>query len=489
MSRLRLWSRGLGPVLPAAGVAIVAVVLIATWPMLHWPYPRWAATSAQWHQQWMWAGPIAGTAAAWYATRFNPRHRIWNQLRAPRLGPPVVARHLRLLGLFLVGAYVVALLPLTVETAVRGGVGSPAPLVMFSGVLAMAAAIGLGYMLGTLVSHLIIVPITALTFCALNILTTAGADTFAPVAPVLYLEPQLGQTESTPLVVFRTALFLLVAGTAAALAAKTLLRHGRGEHRNTSARLADIAVHAVAPIVLIGIALSHQPALFAVAQHATKVCRPVHGVTYCVHTDNQPQLGTLVAAIDPIIVRYGTLPDTMHQVWDQALLLAETPPPHPDSGIAVVPLTADGTIDPAQSGIIESLTGVDECTPAPAGQDHDTVTVQRDLVAFLSHTTPPTGTFAGMSVPQVQDWIRRHHHDIATCTLNPGDLPHPAASTPVPAPRSATPPPSSTRRPSRPSPTAAKPSPRHTGSTVHPGLFDRSTLGLVEGPLISGLSS
>jgi hypothetical protein len=96
MSRLRWWVSP-GPAIVTASVAIIAVVLIATWPMLRWPYPRWAETSAQWHQRFAWAGPIAGTAASWYATRLNPSHRIWNQPRAPRLGLPVVLRHLRLL--------------------------------------------------------------------------------------------------------------------------------------------------------------------------------------------------------------------------------------------------------------------------------------------------------------------------------------------------------------------------------------------------------
>jgi hypothetical protein len=385
------------------------------------------------------------------------------------------------LGIWLIGAYILALLPLTVQTAIRGGAGSPAPLVMISGVLAMAAAIGLGYALGTLVSSVIMVAITALALSAVNVLTTAGADTFAPVAPVLYLEPQLGQTESTPLVVFRSALFLLAAAATAALAATTLLHQGRGEGRNTGARLADIGLYALAPIVLIGISLSHQPALFAVAQLASKVCRTAHGITYCVHTDNEPQLDALIAAVDPIILRYGAPPDTLHEVWDQALLLAATPPPHPDSGIAVVALTGDGTIDLAQSGIIESLAGIGACTSNSAGQQNPdaTTTVQRDLVTFLSHTTPPTGTFTGLSVPQVQDWIRRNHSKIVTCTLNPGDLPHP-----VPAP-----PPASPRRPGRARPVAAIPSAPHADSTVHSGSSDRPTSARMDYPRVPGFSS
>lgn len=488
---VRSWSPPTLLVIVAASVAIGAVVLVATWPMLSWPYPRWVETSAQWHQRFGWAGPIAGTVACWYATRFNPRHRIWNQPDAPRWGWPVVARHLRRLGAWLLGAYIVALAPLTAVTAIRGGAGDPAPLVMVSGILAMVAAIALGYALGTLAASVIMVPVTALALCSLNVLTVAGADTFAPVVPVLYLEPQLGQQESTPLVVFRTALFLLVAAAAAAVAAKTVLRRNRGETSTVRARLSVLTLTALAPAVLIGIALAHQPALFTVAPNTGKICRAVHGITYCVHIADEPQLDALVAAVDPIIARYGSSPDGLRGVWDQALVLAEPPPPH--AGIAVVPLTGKGTIDLAQSGIVESLTGAAQCPPAPdAEHDHATTAVQRDLAAFLTHTTAPGGVFATMTVPQVQDWIRRNHTTIAACAVKPGDLPQRPRVAPLPqqSPPAPSPPPSpSRRRAARPSPVAAITPSHQPDPTVHSASSHRVTPVFADDAQLSGLSS
>ncbi len=78
--RVRGWWWPLGPavVVVPAGV-IVVVVLVMTWPMLGWPYPLWVQTSAEFHQQFTWAGLVAGTAACWYAIQFHPRDRIWVQ--------------------------------------------------------------------------------------------------------------------------------------------------------------------------------------------------------------------------------------------------------------------------------------------------------------------------------------------------------------------------------------------------------------------------
>lgn len=72
----RAWWWPLGPysvVVPS--VAIVGVVFGMTFPRLDWPYPLWVQTSAQFHQQFAFAGMIAGTAACWYATVMHAKHR------------------------------------------------------------------------------------------------------------------------------------------------------------------------------------------------------------------------------------------------------------------------------------------------------------------------------------------------------------------------------------------------------------------------------
>jgi hypothetical protein len=46
------------------------------------------------------------------------------------------------------------------------------------------------------------------------------------------------------------------------------------------------------------------------------------------------------------------------------------------------------------------------------------------LVAELEGS-PPAGAFAGMTVPQIQEWLGRHQRALHTCTLTTEDLPQP----------------------------------------------------------------
>lgn len=67
-----------------------------------------------------------------------------------------------------------------------------------TGVLAMVAATALGYALGTVVPSAVMVPLVAVGCYALLVAGSAGGERLAAVAPVLYLEPELGQRESAP---------------------------------------------------------------------------------------------------------------------------------------------------------------------------------------------------------------------------------------------------------------------------------------------------
>lgn len=415
----------LGPasmLVPAA--AIITVVLAMTWPMLTWPYPLWVQTSAQFHQQFTWAGLIAGTSACWYATVLHPKDRIWMQPRAPRSGAPAVARHLTALVSWFVCAYLVALLPLVVSTVLAGGIGTPDPLAMLSGVLAIVAATALGYALGTVAPSAAMVPVVAAGFYALLVAGNAGGERYATVAPVLYLEPELGQRESLPLLVFRTALFIVITVTAIGLAGKSLHRTATGTTQRWRA-IVDITTYAAIPTALITLSLLRQPVVFTTDDHSSAVCTEQRGIHYCVHADNQPRLAELVHAVDPMIARFGTKPANVDQVWDQALTL------HPiDVSIArrleIAWLNPDGTI---QTQVADTIAGVYACafaTPADRQSEEDTeriTQVATDISDYLS-TGRPAGTLTGMSVSDVRQWLTQHQPQLHTCTLTPDQLPH-----------------------------------------------------------------
>lgn len=417
------WPLGPAPVLVPAG-GIVLVVLVMTWPMLDWPYPLWVRVSAEFHQQFTWAGLIAGTAACWHAVTLHPRDRIWNQPGAPRLGGPVATRNLILLTGWFVGSYVVALVPLVIATAVAGGVGSADPLAMLAGVLAMVAAVAIGYALGTLVPSAAMVPIVAAAFYALLVAGNAAGERFAAVSPVLYWEPELGQRESRPLATVRIAIFVAVGIAAAGLAASTLRRRATGTAQPWRT-LADIATYLAVPVALIATSLMRQPVVFTPDGEPSAVCTDKRGIRYCVHADNQPRLAALVDTIDPVIARYGTEPANVDQVWDQALTLgpidAET------ARLDVAWLHPDGTI---QTEIAATMAGLYSCAFADTtvqeqwtGKEMETLTqVAADLTDYLSSGTP-TGVFATMPSSRIQEWIAQHQDQLHTCTLTPDNFP------------------------------------------------------------------
>lgn len=421
--RLTWWPLGPASVLvPSA--AIIVVVLAMTWPMLVWPYPLWVQTSAQFHQQFTWAGLIAGTSACWCATVLHPKNRIWMQPRAPRSGVPAVVRHLTALVGWFVCAYLVALLPLVVSTVLAGGIGAPDPLAMFSGVLAMVAATALGYALGTVVPSATMVPVVAAGFYALLVAGHAGGERYATVAPVLYLEPELGQRESLPLLVFRTALFVAITAAAVGLAGKSLNRTANGTTQPWRT-IVDIAAYVAIPIALITLSLFRQPVVFTTDDDPSAACTERRGIHYCVHADNQPRLAELVYTVDPVIARFGTKPANVDQVWDQALTF------HPiDASLArhleVAWLNPDGTI---QTQVADTIAGVYACafaTPANRQSEEDTERITQvaiDISDYLS-TGRPVGTLTGMSVSEVRQWLTQHQPQLHTCTLTPDQLPH-----------------------------------------------------------------
>lgn len=408
----RRWWWPLGPysvVVPS--VAIVVVVLGTTWPRLDWPYPLWTQTSAQFHQQFALAGMIAGTAACWYATVMHPKDRIWVRPGAPRLGAPAVSRHLTTLLCWYVGAYLIALTPLVVSTVVKDAVGAPDPLVMVSGVLAMAAAVTLGYALGTVVPSIATVPVVAVAFCALLVAGNIAGEPLAAVAPSLWMEPGTGDRESLPFVVFRIALFLAVAVAAVPLAARAMTRV------RVWRSMADVALCLAVPAVLVVVSLVRPPVAYTIDAMVSS-CAEHREIRYCVHRDNGPRLEQLVRTVDPVIARFGTKPSNVDEVRDSSLIprFGEI-----DEGVETALIEPDGTISTSVASVAGGLYACDR--EREHDNEEELVTeLELDLTTYLE-TGQPSGSLASMTVGEVQKWLAAHQKQLHTCTLTVDQLP------------------------------------------------------------------
>ena len=410
MTRRWWWPLGPYPV-AVPTLAIVGVVVGMTSARFDWPYPLWTQTSTQFHQQFAFAGMIAGTASCWYATVLHAKHRIWMRPRAPRLGAQAVTRHLVVLVCWFVGAYLVALTPLVASTIATGGIGKPDPLVMLSGPVAMIAAVALGYAVGTVAPTILIVPVIAIGFYALLVVGNVRGEPMAAVAPVLWFEPQLGEHESLPLLLFRIALFASVALAAVALATRVMAR------TRAWRALVDVVVCLAVPALLVTIALLRPPVVYT-AEPPTSSCVERREIRYCVHSDHASRLEALVARVDPTIVRFGTKPDNIDQVWDQALTYHQ---PLDNERTDVVWLQPDGTMEPGTAGTAAGLYACDwEGEPTVLEERH--LALAWDVLDYLE-TGKPTDSFASMSVAEVQQWLAEHQKQLHDCTLTEDQLP------------------------------------------------------------------
>jgi hypothetical protein len=407
----RLWWP-LGPysvVVPA--LAIIAVVVGMTWSRFDWPYPLWTQTSAQFHQQFAFGGMIAGTAACWYATVLHAKDRIWMRPGAPRLGTQAVNRHLSVLMCWFVGAYLVALTPLVVSTVVTGGLGKPDPLVMLSGPLAMIAAVALGYALGTVAPTIAMIPVIAIGFYALLVAGNVLGEPMAAVAPVLWFEPQLGERESLPLLVFRIALFVSVAVGAIVLATRAMTRVRAWRS------LVDVAVYLAVPAVLVTVSLLRPPVVYT-AETTASSCVEKREIRYCVHIEHASRLDELVRRVDPVIARFGTKPDNVDEVWDQALTYDRQ---IDTERIDVVWLQPDGTMEPSTAVAAAGLYACD-WSDEPTDLQERNLGVAWDIDQYLE-TGALEGSLASMSVTDVQRWLAEHQKQLHDCTLTEDQMP------------------------------------------------------------------
>lgn len=406
------WPLGPYPVI-VPSLAIIVVVVGMTWPRLDWPYPLWTQTAAQFHQQFAFAGMIAGTAACWYATVMHAKDRIWVRPGAPRLGAPAAALHITMLTSWFVGAYLIALAPLTVSTMVHNAIGSPDLLVMLSGVLAMVAAVTLGYAAGTVVPSIAMVPVVAVGFYALLVAGNITGEPMAAVAPHLWMEPSLGDRESFPLVMFRIALFLAVAVAAAVLAARAMTRP------RIPRSLVDVAACFAVPALLVAFSAVRPPVVYT-SEVRAESCVEQRGIRYCVHEDNAPRLDDLIRAVDPVIARFGVKPSNVDEIRDVALFDTLNSF-YGDDGRELVWLDPDGTI---WTAVARTVSGDDACDWEGEYNDFQNLisAFESDIYDYLE-TGTPSGSLASMSVEEVQGWLATHQKQLHDCTLTTDDLP------------------------------------------------------------------
>ncbi|GGP34680.1 hypothetical protein [Saccharothrix coeruleofusca] len=419
----RLWPLGPWPLLlPAAAIAAAAV--LATTAMRSWPYQEWVRTSAEFHQQNAFAGPIAAAAATYYAGRLTRPDRVFALPSAPRAGRDSARRHLGLLAVTFTLAYLVGMAPLTAVTVEHAEHGGPDPLPIATGLLGLWASIAVGYLIGVVGRGALWAPISFVAVFAVVVLGTGG-DTFSALVPVLHVAPAAGRVEALPFTVYRVAFFLLVA-VAAVVAATAVLRRHRTRHRPVRA-MAPLLV----PVVLAVPAVVSTPALFAVEQDVQRVCRTQRGIEHCVHAAHRSRLPVMEQATAAVLTAYGD--DTsgrVRRVYDESLRWA-TAVDDAASGnteahqdvvwVAVQPMSPT---DHTGREVAWLLAGATACAARSDTTDEErALTVELALWLQNGGRAASSGPLSGIAPHALRDWMSAHRTGLDTCVLTAADLP------------------------------------------------------------------
>ncbi|CAM4095135.1 ABC transporter permease [Nocardiopsis rhodophaea] len=423
-------------VLLLPSTAITLVTWFATADQLTLSAPDWTRTSGLIADQARLPAVLAAASSGLIASRLTPRTRIFAQAWQVRTGWPTVRRHLlTALGWFL-GAYLLGLVPLLWQTAVRAGHGIPDPLVAGGAFLGFAALAALGYLVGTVIATPLAVPAAA--GAALLILYLPDLlGQWGALAPAVAADlPHLGMREERPFAAFRLAFSALALVVAAVLAAH-LMRVGRSQ---------PVAPYgAVAVLLGVGLAVVPQyPAWGWMEHHPRKpeVCEDRASVRVCVHRGHEAELAATAERAALVVDAYGPDAVDFHEVRDLSLARSHDDvligsrhgvvwlrirpgwaPEHEVPGAIARRLVPDAAATCGSGGVARLHPG--------AEPEQRRAAVLVELGAWLESHTPrhPDGAapddslFGAVAGDEVRAWIREEQGSIDACEVAPEELP------------------------------------------------------------------
>ncbi|OOC56322.1 MULTISPECIES: hypothetical protein [Nocardiopsis] len=413
-------------VLAPAGL-ILAMTLAGTWDRLDWRALDWVYLSAQVGAQARLPVVVAAGAAALVAGRFTRRSLVFAQPWQPRAERDVPLRHTVVVVAWCLGAYLVGLLPLTVVTATRGA-GSPDAVAVAGALTGFAALTLLGYLCGVAARGLLAVPVAVGTVFLLTSLVFVS-DPWTALSLQPPFEPFLGMREAAALGPYRLGFFLLLT-VAVAWTTAWLLRAPRRFSAVHGAAVAAVAVTVVLPHL--------HPFPLVVRAPGAAVCDEHGGVRYCVHEGHAEELTAITGLAAPVFDAYGVADALPREVRDQSLARGDEQafdgpgqdvlwlPVYPgwDPYEEVPETMADWLIPDVGrcgSGSVASL-------DRGARPQERRAAVVYGLRAWLASQAFGGGAsghalFADADPDQVSAWIRQDRERLASCEVDPEELP------------------------------------------------------------------
>jgi hypothetical protein len=412
------WPLG-GRVFLVAGVVVFGVTLLRTAELLSWPYQEWARTNGLFQGAALdFTGPLVAAFGAFLAGRLAPASRPYALPKFSRDPGQFLAHNLVPAALVVTTAYLLALLPVVLQTFRSATAGSLSPVNAVGGILVLNTLLVVGWLIGLFAQSAFAAPIAfAAVFAAT--LVGYGVSALNTVTPVIADAGVVGIGHPVAFVMFRLC-FYLVLLVVALLTASAVLTSRGFDRRPPPVRTLMLWLLPGA-FLIAGLG---QP-LPATAREADppRICRDVDGIQYCLHQAHERDLDALVEEIAPIVALAGVENLPFDRVHDWSLSDGSTPPKDPR--IFWADTSPEYGVVGNRSLIANLIAGIEVCFVRPGWQESGPGFNAFMLANRLNgdREDRPDNRFGPLPDAEVKRWLTEHRNHVNNCEISDEILP------------------------------------------------------------------
>jgi hypothetical protein len=412
------WPLG-APLFLLAAALVFGMTLIRTGGSLSWTYQEWAHTNSLFESTAVdLTAPIAAAFGAYLSGRLTPPSRLYALPRFSRDSAQFLAHSLGPAALVVTLGYLLAVVPVLVQTGRTATAGSFDPAGALGGVLVLNTMLVLGWLIGLLAQSAFAAPVAfALAFAATVMGYSAGA--WNAVTPVIADLGAVGIEQAPSLTVFRFSFFFIVLVVALVTAAGVLSTRGFSRRRPPL----RYALLWLLPVAFVAIAIARPPASYLREAAPPQVCRTDNGVEYCLHRAHEKDLGPLIDEVSPLITLVGRTNLPFDRIVDWSLSDGSTPSrdsrtfyaaPSPEYGVVGI-----------RSEIAYQISGVTVCSARPGREEGEQGRNSFMLSTRLNgaHQDSPDNRFGRLTDQELRQWLTRNRVQAGSCDITDALLP------------------------------------------------------------------
>jgi hypothetical protein len=407
------------PVFLAAGGVVFLITLARTMPVLSWQYQGWAETNSVFERFAIdFTAPAAAAFAAYLSGRLTPPTRPFALPRFSRDTAAYLAQAIIPASLVVTVGYLLALVPVIIQTYRTATWGTLDLAALATGVLVLNTEMVLGWLLGLLLQSALAAPLAFVLGYAATVVGYVSYN-LNFITPVIAESGAPGREMPTEFRLLRIAFFFLV------LVVALLTASGHLSTRDFSRRLPRIrhaALWLVPMALLVGGLVRPLPGNVRSAD-PPRACKQETGIKFCVHQADAKALDALIADVSPVVERVGADNVGFDQVHDWAL--SDGMEPQTDPRVYYVSISAEWGVADSGSTLARKIAGSEVCATRPGRTESP-----QEFNAFMlsmriegDREERPDNRFAKLTDEQLRQWLVRHRGQVDTCDITDDLLP------------------------------------------------------------------